>query len=220
MSPSRGRWHIFISYSRVDRPIVLPVIALLRTARRSVFWDVDTIPPGVKWRQQIDVAIAGCSTFLLFWCWHSERSRVVKREWQHAIATRRRVVPVLLDSTRLPRQLREHQWIDLRDVHLPHQTREIAPTPPKTKRFLFEHVLAGRRYLIEVTSVSKGRWRASLVRIPRVTAALMPFYGSTPTDAAHQLVAWLESASRHAADRILSHIRSTVRHVDDEPQNR
>src|SRR5436190_22122435 len=69
----------------------------------------------------------------------------------------------------------------------------------------FEEFIAGRPYLIEVTNVSKDRWRAYIVRIPGVPAALMPFYGSTPVEAAHQLCEWLARA--HAR---LAHPSGTV----------
>jgi hypothetical protein len=63
----------------------------------------------------------------------------------------------------------------------------------------FEESIAGRDYLIEVANVSKDRWRACIVRIPGVPTALMPFYGSTPADAAHQLCEWLTRAHARAA---------------------
>jgi hypothetical protein len=64
----------------------------------------------------------------------------------------------------------------------------------------FEESIAGRPYLIEVANVSKDRWRAYIVRIPGVPAALMPFYGATPAEAAHQLCAWLTRAHARAAN--------------------
>jgi len=49
-------------------------------------------------------------------------------------------------------------------------------------------------HLIEVKAVSPDRWRAYIVRIPGVPTALMPFYGRTPDEAAHQLSNWLTRA--------------------------
>jgi len=63
----------------------------------------------------------------------------------------------------------------------------------------FEESIAGRDYLIEVANVAADRWRACIVRIPGVPTALMPFYGSTPADAAHQLCEWLARAHARAA---------------------
>lgn len=64
----------------------------------------------------------------------------------------------------------------------------------------YEEIIGGREYLIEVAAVSAGRWRAHLVRIPGVPNALMPFYGTTPDDAAHRLSEWLARAYRNASN--------------------
>ena len=58
----------------------------------------------------------------------------------------------------------------------------------------FEEIIGGRSYLIETKAVSPDRWRADLVRVPGVPTALMPFYGRTPAEAAHQLSEWLTRA--------------------------
>ena len=52
----------------------------------------------------------------------------------------------------------------------------------------------GREYLIEVLSVGSDKWRAQIARPPGGSAALMPFYGRTPDEAAGQLSQWLEIA--------------------------
>ena len=67
----------------------------------------------------------------------------------------------------------------------------------------FNELIAGHPYLIEVAAVAKDRWRAYIVRIPGVPTALMPFYGSTPDQAAGQLREWLTRAhERASAERI------------------
>jgi hypothetical protein len=63
----------------------------------------------------------------------------------------------------------------------------------------FAESIAGRDYLIEVANVSQDRWRAYIVRIPGVPTALMPFYGTTPAEAAHQLCEWLTRAHARAS---------------------
>ena len=64
----------------------------------------------------------------------------------------------------------------------------------------FEESIGGRPYLIEVAAVEKDRWRAYIVRLPGGPTALMPFYGTTPVDAARQLSEWLARAHQRAAD--------------------
>jgi hypothetical protein len=63
----------------------------------------------------------------------------------------------------------------------------------------FEETIAGRPYRIEVTPVS-DRWRAQLTRVPGIPTAMMPFYGSTPDEAARQLTAWLTLAHSRRTD--------------------
>jgi len=56
----------------------------------------------------------------------------------------------------------------------------------------------GRTYHIEVSRIGADRWRAHLVRVPGVPAAMMPFYGATPEHAALRLAEWLAGLHRSA----------------------
>jgi hypothetical protein len=56
---------------------------------------------------------------------------------------------------------------------------------------LFEELIAGRTYQIEVSPVSAERWRAQIVRRPGIQTSLMPFYGATAEAAAQELSKWL-----------------------------
>lgn len=58
----------------------------------------------------------------------------------------------------------------------------------------FEEVINGREYRIEVSNVGRDQWRAQIARQPGGSAALMPFYGRTPDEAAQQLSRWLALA--------------------------
>jgi len=64
----------------------------------------------------------------------------------------------------------------------------------------FEETIGGRPYQIEVTPVS-NRWRAQLRRTPGMPTAMMPFYGTTPEEAARQLAAWLTLAHRRQSSQ-------------------
>lgn len=55
----------------------------------------------------------------------------------------------------------------------------------------YEELIAGRTYHIEVRPVSQSRWRAQIVRLPGMPTSMMPFYGTTPDEAAEQLSRWL-----------------------------
>jgi hypothetical protein len=58
----------------------------------------------------------------------------------------------------------------------------------------FAENINGRDYLIEVSSVGVDKWRAQIARVPGGSAALMPFYGKTPDEAAQHLSRWLAIA--------------------------
>ena len=62
-----------------------------------------------------------------------------------------------------------------------------------------EEIINGRAYLIEVSPVGRDRWRAQIVRTPGGSAALMPFYGPSPDEAADHLIGWLSRAALPAA---------------------
>lgn len=60
----------------------------------------------------------------------------------------------------------------------------------------YEEHINGRDVQIEVSSVGRDKWRAQVKRTPGGSGALMPFYGRTPDEAAHQLTNWLTIANR------------------------
>jgi hypothetical protein len=62
----------------------------------------------------------------------------------------------------------------------------------------FSETIGGRTFQIEVSCVARDRWRAHIVRMPGVPAALMPFYGPTPDAAARLLADWLARAHQLA----------------------
>ena len=81
----------------------------------------------------------------------------------------------------------------------PNNKNSFSQVPVTSAVHRFEESIAGRPYLIEVSAVSKDRWRAYIVRIPGIPTALMPFYGSTPVEAAHLLCDWLTRAHARAS---------------------
>jgi|SRR5215470_2016021 len=105
--------NVFISYSHVDAALVAPVVRLLRVNRSLVFQDSDRIPPGQRWRA-IAKALAKSNLVVVFWCHHASGSNEVSKEWRAAIELAKDLLPLLLDSTPLPSELADFQWIDFR----------------------------------------------------------------------------------------------------------
>lgn len=58
----------------------------------------------------------------------------------------------------------------------------------------YERTIGGQLYVIEASPVQADRWRAQISRRPGMPSALMPFYGSTPDEAATRLERWLALA--------------------------
>ena len=89
--------------------------------------------------------------------------------------------------------------VALRLINCAHSVRSTSvPSHSNTRDRIvtvhrFQENIGGRPYLIEVRLVS-DKWRAQLLRAPGVPAALMPFYGGTPDEAAKQLAQWLTLA--------------------------
>jgi len=124
---------VFVSYSHEDAPLVSPVVRLLRATHRKgttfAFQDRDSIQPGERWREAIGEAIAGARQVIVFWCCHSHASQEVQREYEAALAARRSLMPVLLDSTVLPSVMGDFQWIDFRSL-VSHEARGSASPRP------------------------------------------------------------------------------------------
>jgi len=106
----------FVSYSHADRDIVEPIITLLRVTRNDVFWDYQSIPLGRKWRKEIESALNQADVIAVFWCQHAEQSSEVDREWRAGLAKGKRLLPIILDQTKMPRSLGQYQAVDFRAV--------------------------------------------------------------------------------------------------------
>jgi len=80
-------------------------------------------------------------------------------------------------------------WLARITALLVHTTPDNSAAPVR-----ITHMIHGRSYVIEVRPVARDRWRAQIARTPGGMTSLMPFYGTTPDDAATQLAGWLTRA--------------------------
>jgi hypothetical protein len=85
-------------------------------------------------------------------------------------------------------------------AHARHHLRFFVATIVNVHRF--PEIINGREYVIEVSSVGSGKWRAQIARVPGGSAALMPFYGRTPDEAAQELSRWLSLPHGQARTRL------------------
>ena len=109
------KYEVFASYSRTDEKLVEPVTKLLDGVDKLTFLDRTDIVAGTKWKESIRVSLKSVRFVALFWCKHSSRSQPVREEYSAALRMKKRIIPVLLDSTKLPSALAKFQWVDFRD---------------------------------------------------------------------------------------------------------
>jgi len=69
---------------------------------------------------------------------------------------------------------------------------------PITSLQRFRHTINNRTVTIDVRKIGRDRWRAELARTTGGPTALMPFYGTTPDEAAQHLFDWLTRVRRQA----------------------
>lgn len=106
--------YVFISYSRGDKYLVLPLIALLRCAGLNVFVDVDNIEYGLDWKEAILQAVEAADRMILMWSESASKSEWVLWETSEATKQEKLIVPVMLDDTPLPPTLKNrHGCSDL-----------------------------------------------------------------------------------------------------------
>src|SRR5262245_60912142 len=98
---------IFVSYARVDKARVAPLVSAIEALGWSVWWDPD-ITPGQEFDKLIADEVAAARTVLVVWTPASVESRWVRGEARDA-ADRGVLVPVRFDAARLP--------IDARAIH-------------------------------------------------------------------------------------------------------
>ena len=110
------QWPVFVSYSRADKRLVTPIVAVIRASGVNAFRDEDSIRPGEKWSMVIAESVADCRTMLVFWSASASRSEAMKQEYSLAINLGKAVVPVVIDETALSPELATYQAVDLRGL--------------------------------------------------------------------------------------------------------
>lgn len=107
---------VFLSYSRVDLPLIEQLEAQLKSHPDISIWrDQEKIYGGQKWPKVLGETIADQDIFLLAWSKNSADSHFVEFEWTTALALKKTVVPCLLDSTPLSPSLRAAHAIPIND---------------------------------------------------------------------------------------------------------
>lgn len=168
--------NVFISYAHADDVLVEPIVRLLRSNDSLVFRDTDDIRGGKKWSEVLLNAIEEADKTVLFWCDHSKNSAEVTKEWKHAIAHDKDVLPLLLDNTPLPEELLEYQFIDFRELAR-HEGKRWSKLSTRITGFAgFSVVLAGTFFINPMQSSGSDPVNPALLSL-LFTFPILVFFG-------------------------------------------
>jgi hypothetical protein len=110
------RFDIFLSYARHDgTPLASRLAKSLRETGMRVFWDQDSIPPGINWEDAIDVALNEAAHILVILTPFSVKSEEVTAEWRPMLSKGKNILPLLYLPCETPRRLSMRQYIDFQD---------------------------------------------------------------------------------------------------------
>lgn len=102
---------VFVSYARVDKARVAPIVAAIEAQGWTVWWDPE-IAAGQQFDDQIEAQLTAAKCVLVVWTPTSVSSRWVRGEAREA-ADRGILVPVRFDEARLPMDVRALHTTDL-----------------------------------------------------------------------------------------------------------
>jgi len=106
---------VFISYASEDRARILDLVDRLRKAGVSVWIDQMGIEGATMWSQEIVEAIDGCKVLILAISEQSTESENVVKELALASERRKKILPVCLDSSGIPKSM-EYQLAGIQRV--------------------------------------------------------------------------------------------------------
>ncbi len=127
---------LFISYCRREAPFVDSFLKALEKRGFEVWLDYHVLVPGRPWQEQIYEGLKASEVFLLIVSQESIASKNVQWEWEQAIALNKRIILIIFEAVKLPPELEQCEWIDLRGrfrAGIKELTRQLeASVPPKS----------------------------------------------------------------------------------------
>ncbi|MGH8114917.1 MAG: TIR domain-containing protein, partial [Rhodanobacteraceae bacterium] len=102
---------VFLSYKREDRDRAMAIVAALRAAGRSVWWD-EGVSPRQAWDAIIEQEIAAANKVVVLWSPRSVASDWVRSE-AHYAQNHSKLVPVLIEPCTIPLAFMLKQAVDL-----------------------------------------------------------------------------------------------------------
>jgi adenylate cyclase len=153
---------IFLSYARVDKERVSPLVEALQNASFSVWWDPE-VAPGAEFDTTISKALDSAKVVIVVWTPASVESRWVRGEARVG-ADRGILVPVRYDGAQMPIDVRAIHTIDLDDW----TGRQNDPT--------FQQLVQRLQVMINPTEEDKAAGLApSEPKAPATSICVLPF---------------------------------------------
>lgn len=106
---------VFISHSWEDNNISKQIASYLKQAGAEVWIDYARISGGDSLPEVIGEAIEWCDTMVLVWSKSAACSYFVKLEWTCGLTNQKRIIPCVVDNTRLPTILSGFLYINFGD---------------------------------------------------------------------------------------------------------
>ena len=110
-APEGGSGHIFVSYARLDRERVRPIVAALEARGRRVWWD-SHLAGGSAYAREIEDALRAADAIVVVWSQASVHSDWVRDEATVGLELSR-LVPIRLDDAPTPLGFGQFHTIDL-----------------------------------------------------------------------------------------------------------
>ena len=183
---------VFLSYARLDRPRIQPLITALEDSGLEVWWDA-RINGGALFAKTIAAALEASDAVIVVWSKLSIESNWVLDEAMHG-RDRRRLIPVSFDGSQSPLGFRQFHTIDLSawtgDTQSPewagtlHAIGVVAGTPiplplrrTPMARITRRRVIAGGTGLAiaAATGAAYLAWRHTKIAPSSNSVAVLPF---------------------------------------------
>lgn len=108
---------IFISYSRKDTDFARKLANDLEKAGYDVWWDISDLQGGDDWVQSIPAAIESSQFLLVVLSPDGVASPWVRKEYTQGLSLRKRIIPLMLETTGVPFALNTINFIDFSKGH-------------------------------------------------------------------------------------------------------
>ena len=105
------KYDLFMSYSHEDNARVGPLVKELRGRGYRAFFDLESLKVGDEWERRVESSIHQSRVLVLCWSAQASSSEHVQLEYSKADGLGKKVLPWLLDETRLPRMFSKIQGI-------------------------------------------------------------------------------------------------------------